>query len=196
MGTNESQRSASGGEWIEPVRRDRAAFLRLYRRYYDDVFRYCVHRLFDRHAAEDVTAEVFLKIVESLDRFEGRDEDQLRTWVYRIATNAINGHVRKTLRRRGLLRRFAQPGSCDTVDPPGGPDERIGSLKAALLGLKPRYQTVITLRFFENLKPIEIAETLGSSPGTVRSQLARAIEQLRMKLTAAGVFPPGDECDG
>ncbi|GAH04532.1 unnamed protein product, partial [marine sediment metagenome] len=50
--------------------------------------------------------------------------------------------------------------------------------------LKPRYQTIITLRFFENLKLTEIAEVLGSSPGTVRSQLARALAKLRKKINA------------
>jgi RNA polymerase sigma factor (sigma-70 family) len=48
--------------------------------------------------------------------------------------------------------------------------------------LKPRYQTIITLRFFENLKLTEIAEVLASSPGTVRSQLARALAKLRKVL--------------
>jgi len=57
-------------------------------------------------------------------------------------------------------------------------------LKEAVLALKPRYQTIITLRFFENMKLNEIAEVLGGSPGTVRSQLARALAMLRKKLAA------------
>jgi RNA polymerase sigma factor (sigma-70 family) len=48
--------------------------------------------------------------------------------------------------------------------------------------LKPRYQAVVTLRFFENMKLTEIAEVLGASPGTVRSQLARALGKLRKTL--------------
>jgi len=51
-----------------------------------------------------------------------------------------------------------------------------------MLTLKPRYQTIITLRFFENLRLTEIAEVLGSSPGTVRSQLKRALDKLRKKI--------------
>ena len=54
-----------------------------------------------------------------------------------------------------------------------------------MMALRPRYQTIITLRFFENLKLTEIAEVLGSSAGTVRSQLARALVKLRKKMTAA-----------
>ena len=60
--------------------------------------------------------------------------------------------------------------------------EKLALLKQAMLALKPRYQTIITLRFFENMKLIEIAEVLGSSPGTVRSQLSRALAKLRKQL--------------
>ena len=55
-------------------------------------------------------------------------------------------------------------------------------MREAVLSLKPRYQTIITLRFFEKLKFVEIAEVLDSSPGTIRSQLARALAKLRKVL--------------
>ena len=58
-------------------------------------------------------------------------------------------------------------------------------MREAVLALKPRYQAIITLRFFENLKLTEIAEVLGDSPGTVRSQIARALARLRRKIASA-----------
>ena len=60
--------------------------------------------------------------------------------------------------------------------------EKLAVLRQAILTLKPRYQTIIALRFFENLKLTEIAEVLGSSPGTVRSQLSRALAKLKKKI--------------
>ena len=62
---------------------------------------------------------------------------------------------------------------------------RLELLQKAIFELKPKYKTIITLRFFENLKLTEIAEVLSSRPGTVRSQLARALEKLRKKLGSA-----------
>ena len=162
------------------ARSDRAAFVRLYRRHYDTIFRYCAHRLFDRAAAEDVTSEVFLKMVENFHRFKGT-EAQFRNWLYRIATNAVNHHLRRMNRRNGLLRTAREQNNSGVADCGESP-ERLALLKEAMLALKPRYQTIITLRFFENLKLIEIAEVLGSSPGTVRSQLARALAKLRKVL--------------
>jgi len=164
---------------------DPAVFVRLYRRHYDAVFRYCLHRLFERQTAEDVTSQVFLNVVENLKRFDGT-EQQFRSWLYRIATNAVNEYLRKRAYGSRLLERAGEQVSSRAVDCQDTIDtsvKRLALLREAVLSLKPRYQTVITLRFFENLKLTEIAEVLGSSPGTVRSQLARALAKLRKKLT-------------
>jgi RNA polymerase sigma-70 factor (ECF subfamily) len=158
--------------------------VQLYRRHYDAVFRYCIHRLFDRQTAEDITAEVFLKVVENLGRFRG-NERQFRNWLYKVASNIVNDHLRRTARRDCLLKGACrQIGSqvADCQTPEVQPSEKLALLREAMLALKPRYQTIITLRFFENLKLTEIAEVLGSNPGTVRSQLARTLAKLRKKL--------------
>jgi RNA polymerase sigma-70 factor (ECF subfamily) len=126
---------------------------------------------------------VFLKAVENIGRFRG-SEKQFRNWLYRIATNAVNNHLRKTARRKGLLKTACEQADSHDADCEAS-SERLALLREAMLALKPRYQTIITLRFFENLKLTEIAEVLGSSPGTIRSQLARALAEIRRQLKAA-----------
>jgi RNA polymerase sigma factor (sigma-70 family) len=169
-------------ELVIQARSDRAAFVQLYRRHYDVIFRYCAHRLFDRAETEDVTSEVFLKMVENFHRFKGT-EAQFRNWLYRIATNAVNHHLRRITRRNSLLKAACGQAGNQADDSDESP-ERLALLREAMLALKPRYQTIVTLRFFENMKLNEIAEILGSSPGTVRSQLARALDRLQKKLDA------------
>lgn len=168
---------------------DRAAFVQIYRTHYDAVFRYCVHRLFERQAAEDVTSDVFLKAVENIQSFKG-NEQQFRNWLYKITTNAVNNHLRQAARRNVLLKR-----ACEQVNNQDSTDasaEKLALLREAVLTLRPRYQTIITLRFFENLKSTEIAEVLGCSAGTVRSQLARALAKLREKLRVGeAAYPAG-----
>lgn len=169
---------------ISQARSNPAAFAQLYRRHYDAVFRYCVHRLFERQTAEDITSDVFLKVVENFGRFEGAEQD-FHNWLYTIATNAINGHLRKTGYQNKLLKLFHKQVDNRTVDCQSvadRPDNKLALLKKAVFELKPRDQTIITLRFFENLKLTEIAEVLDSSPGTVRSQLKRALDKLRKKI--------------
>lgn len=177
-------KAANDGRLIARARSDPEAFVRLYRKHYDAIFRYCAHRLFERAAAEDVTSQVFLKVVEKFGSFKG-DEKRFRNWLYKIATNAVNNHLRKTVRRDNLLER-----ACEQVNGSAGDcqpsSEKLAQLREAMLGLRPRYQAIIALRFFENLKLTEVAEILGSSPGTVRSQLARALADLRAKMNSDG----------
>lgn len=183
--------TGSGVPSITEDRTDPAAFAALYRRHYDWVFRYCVHRLFDRPAAEDVTSTVFLKVVENLQLFKGNGQD-FRNWLYRIATNAVNNHLRSTRRDEKVLKAAAQRqvGRGDVLQSPANDGaEKVASLKRALLALKPRYQTIVALRFFENRQLAEIAALLGSSPATVRSQLSRALASLRRGLAVEGEAP-------
>lgn len=165
---------------------DREAFARLYRMHYETVFRYCSRRLFNRHTAEDVTSTVFFKVMRTIGSFEG-DSNGFRSWLYRIATNAVNDHLRTARRRAEAVKAIAQGRSSDLARATGLDHKRHGDdlpVKQALLCLKPKYQTVITLHFFEELKLVEIAEILGKNPATIRSQLARALSKLRSKLSA------------
>jgi RNA polymerase sigma-70 factor (ECF subfamily) len=168
---------------------DPGAFTRLYLRHYDAVFRYCAHRLFERTTAEDITSEVFLKMVENFQTFDG-NEKQFRNWLYRIATNAVNEHLRKTTRRSAILTWVWRGSSKTSVDDGAAADESQDNqavIKKALLTLKPEYQAIVTMRFFENLKIEEIAEVVGTSTGTVRSQLSRAMEKLRKHISSAQI---------
>ncbi len=166
---------------------DPDAFARLYLMHYDNVFRYCVRRLFDRHSAEDVTSTVFFKVMRNLDSFDGTAID-FRSWLLRIATNAVNDHLRDARRRTKGNEKVLKNSRAEfdlAIDRDQELLERKIMLKQALLSLKPKYQTVITLRFFENMKLTEIAACLGKKPSTVRCWLSRATAKLRKKLDAA-----------
>ena len=166
---------------------DPDAFAQLYLLHYNDVFHYCVRRLFDRHHAEDVTSTVFLKVMHNLSSFDGKVND-FRNWLLRIATNAVNDHLRKSKRRADVIQSVVRNTRAESDFVITSNDkllEKKALLKQAILSLKPKYQTVITLRFFENMKLTEIAACLGKNPSTVRSWLWRATEKLRKKLNTA-----------
>jgi RNA polymerase sigma-70 factor (ECF subfamily) len=166
---------------------DPDAFAKLYLLHYQDVFNYCYRRLFDRHSAEDVTSTVFFKVMRKLESFDGGTSD-FRSWLLRIATNAVNDHLRGVKRRADVVKKAVintREKSAFAIDCDTELLEKKALLKQALLSLKPKYQTVITLRFFENMKLNEIAACLGKKPSTVRSWLQRANAKLRKKLEAA-----------
>ena len=166
---------------------DPDAFAQLYLMHYDNVFRYCVRRLFDRHSAEDVASTVFFKVMHNLDSFDGTAID-FRSWLLRIATNAVNDHLRDTKRRADIMQKVVKNSRAESVCAMGTEDgliEKKAHLKQALLSLKPKYQDVIALRFFEKMKLTEIAACLGKNPSTIRTWLNRATAKLRKKLNAS-----------
>lgn len=182
---NQGNNFENDGQLISNARRDPAAFAQLYRRHYEAIFGYCVHRLFERQTAEDVTSTVFLMAVENFERFSGKHEKSFRNWLYTIASNAVNDHLRRSARRRIIFKTVLEEAGKEPCEPSEESPEKLLLLKEAMFSLKPKYQTIIALRFFENLKLTEIAEVLGKSPGTVRSQLARALAKLEKKLSFA-----------
>ena len=168
---------------VEKARTDSAAFAYLFRLHYDEIFRYCARRLFDRAAAEDVTSAVFLKMVGNFSRFRGSLR-AFRGWLYKIATNEVNSYLRKSFRHQKMLSDAAQISSAGGNNAGDENTRKLAMLKAALFSLKPKYQAVIALRFFQEMNPSEIAEALGRDAGTVRSQLSRGLKMLRQALEA------------
>ena len=178
---------AENTDLIKKACSDPDAFAQLYLLHYNDVFHYCIRRLFDCHCAEDVTSTVFFKVMHNLSSFDGKVTD-FRNWLLRIATNAVNDHLRNSRRRADLIQKIVKNTRTESECVIPSDDtllERKFRLKQALLSLKPKYQTVITLHFFENMKLTEIAACLGKNPSTVRSWLARATAKLRKKLNTA-----------
>jgi len=178
---------AENTDLIRQACSDPDAFAQLYLLYYNDVFNYCIRRLFDRHSAEDVTSNVFFKVMHNISSFEGEETD-FRNWLLRIATNAVNDHLRTSRRRADVIQKVVKNTRAETDCVIPSDDKLLEKkvlLKQALLSLKPKYQTVITLRFFENMKLTEIADCMGKNPSTVRSLLSRATAKLRKKLRIA-----------
>lgn len=122
--------------------------------------------------------------MSKISTFEG-NSDGFRNWLYRIATNAVNDYLNTAKRRAETIRNAAQEHGCGHAFATESDKElqkKNLAVKQAILGLKPKYQTVITLCFFEKMKLIEIAEILGQNPATIRTQLARALSKLRKEL--------------
>ncbi len=187
MGVSEVSGFNFEPDLMTQAKSDPGIFSRLYFRHYDPIFRYCMHRLFDRTTAEDITSEVFLRMTENFQTFDG-NEKQFRNWLYRISTNAVNEHLRKTSRRSAILtwvRQWSNNASKPEEPPADESQHNLACIKKALLTLKPQLQAIVTMRFFENLKLEEIAEVVGTSAATVRSQLSRALSKLRKHISLA-----------
>ncbi len=184
---------------VKQARFDRDAFGRLFDHFYPAILAYCVRRLLVRAIAEDVTSEVFLKVAARIREFTGSTAEDFRRWLFRIATNEINAHLRQSIRRRELLETAARMGTIDSAvstsliadDAPADWED----IFRALGELSDREQSIISLRYFAGLKHNTIADVLGIENGTVRVALSRALSKLREHLRECeqtGHATPGD----
>ena len=178
-------------ELLEACRRGEAgAFEELVERTHRRVYTLAYRLVGDRHDAEDVAQEAYLRAFRALGRF--REDARFETWLYRIVTNAAMTH----LRRRG---RFGVLLSEDREErPTGEPEARSveetverDELKRALAALPPGTRTVIVLKDVYGLSVQEIAEEVGLTEGAVKLRLHRG--RRRLKEAVYGPTPAGHE---
>ena len=154
----------------------------LYELYYERVFRFCVYRLFSKDTAEDVTSTVCLEVARKIGKFTGRTEADFRNWLYAIATNQTNAYIRKTSRRSQLLEQAASSIATKADHPEHQSNLDWPKVYAAILKLKPRHQTIVTLRFFEDMEFEQIGKIINAREATVRVMLHRTLKKLRNHL--------------
>lgn len=153
----------------------------LYDAHCDAIHRYVMRRVGRPEIAEELTAQTFYKALRSWRRFV---DDRPRAWLYRIATNEINDHFRRSAR------------TAPEPEPSSGPEaadrslERhrlYDTLRGVLCELPPDDQTLIALRYFEQLSFPEIARIVGRRKGTAVMRTHRALKKLRERLQQRGI---------
>ena len=173
---------------------DRDAFRVLVERHSPNVFRLAYRMTGNRHDAEEVVQEAFLRSYQKLGQFAARAN--FGTWVYRIAANYAIDRMRQ---RRKEESRREEPGveredgmENDTLsrvkDPAPTPERLTQSLQlrkqmeAALAALSHSERTAFVMRHWEGCGIEEIAEVLKSSSGAAKNTVFRAVQKLRQTL--------------
>ncbi|MEO8140875.1 MAG: sigma-70 family RNA polymerase sigma factor [Gemmatimonadota bacterium] len=151
-----------------------------YEAYGRAVYSYVRFHLPTADAAEDVTADTFLKAFRSADRYD-ESKGQPRTWIFRIAQNTLRDHL-----RRARLRQHLPIGSMrDLASDAPSPEERllweeqVARLLIAVGDLTEKDRELISLRYGSGLDTAEVAEVLGVREAAVRTRLWRALSRLR-----------------
>ena len=154
----------------------------LVRQHADRVYRLAYRLSGNRHDAEDLTQETFIRVFRSVHNYQ---PGTFEGWLHRITTNLFLDMVR----RRGRIRMEALPDDYDRVpaDDPNPEqiyhDSRLGAdLQAALDSLAPEFRAAVVLCDIEGLSSEEIGATLGVKLGTVRSRIHRGRQALREYL--------------
>ena len=136
-----------------------------------DFYRLAMSYVKNRDAALDVVQEAIVKALSKVDTV--REPAYLKTWFYRILINEAMNHFR---RNRNLV--SLEEVMADRAAEPRDPGERL-DLYDAIDRLSFPEQTVIKLRYFEDMKLEEIAQATGTNLNTVKSRLYKAIRKLK-----------------
>ena len=140
-------------------------------KYSDMVYRTAYHALCDRDYAQDITQEVFLKLMQTLPDFESDEHE--KAWLIRVTLNMCKTYNRKV---------YSHP---ETELPDNlVKHERFGAgpVLEAVMELPEKYRTVVYLYYSEGYKISEICDMIGKNQNTVASLLMRARQKLKFML--------------
>jgi RNA polymerase sigma-70 factor (ECF subfamily) len=166
---------------VERAKQDKAHFGLLYERYATRVYSYVYYRTGNHHEAEDLTAKVFVQALSHIDGYHHRGIP-FSAWLFRIAHNLVANWHRDRSRKPAVGLEEAEHVSVKT-DAIGAAEDRVEVLKA-IAQLPPDRQSLIVLKYVDDLTNAEIAAVFGKSEGAVKALLHRTLRALRTSLQA------------
>ena len=162
---------------------DQAAFLELYDRYREPIFRFAYRLLGSVEVAEDVTHDCFLSLIRKPENYRP-ERASLKTYLYAAARNLALKHFRDQGRETGLDEVSEEP----KESPRRGPlrrllDEELATqVREAIFSLPPLQREALILFEYEGLSLNEVAEVAGTDTGAIKARLYRAREGMRRML--------------
>jgi RNA polymerase sigma-70 factor, ECF subfamily len=164
---------------------DRDALEELYLMHFDRIYSYLQMTVGNRHDAEDLTNQTFVKMLESIESFEWR-KVPISAWLFRIAHNLAMDHFRAN--RRWQPEEPPEPEDSAALSAEDEALHSIGrqSMLEMIEGLSEDQQQVLTLKFVFNFPNGEVATILGKTDGAVKSLQHRALASLQRELAKTG----------
>lgn len=155
-------------------------FIEAYDDHADAIFRHCYFRLYDEELARDIMQETFLRTWEYM--VKGKKVDNLRAFLYKIATNRCIDHIRK--KKETSLDALLDEGF-DASHEGAKEIERASDTNSALDALRKlddMYREVMLMRYVDDLSVKEIAEITGETENTISVRIHRATTELKEKF--------------
>jgi RNA polymerase sigma-70 factor (ECF subfamily) len=154
--------------------------------YGNDVLRIAYIYLKDKHLAEDVFQEVFIKIYKNFEKFQGKSSE--KTWILTITMNTCKDILRSAWIRKIIRLGDNESGNFEISNPSDSLDDAVikrieyKELLTEVMRLPRKYKELIILYYYEEISTSEISKILNLPEGTVRSRLFRAREMLKYSI--------------
>lgn len=166
---------------ISQAKNSPEAFGELYELYFKRVYRYVIKRVANREVAEDIVADIWLKVLDKIHTYEDMGRP-FASWLFSISANTVKDHYRRH-------RQVVNFENVEGILYSEGKEEAVLSridLDEAISNLTPSQQEVVLMRFEEDLKFREIGASLGKSEGSVKALMIRALKALRESMNKGG----------
>jgi RNA polymerase sigma-70 factor (ECF subfamily) len=160
---------------------DTDAVASLYRQHVAAITRYVGYRVADEAVVEDLTAEVFLQMVEGLPRYRITGAP-FEAWLYRIAAARVADYYRSAAREQPEAELETMRSSQPSLESRVQQHEELDALRAALRELSDEHQTILILRFVERKSHEEVALILNKSARAIATAQHRALKKLAEHL--------------
>lgn len=174
---------ASENTLVRARRLDQDTLTKIHDRYYPEVYRYVRYRLDNEQVCEDITSEVFLRLLDALHKNRGPNEN-LRGWLFGTASNLVNDHLRQRYARKEEPLENSAHSLTDDEHPEGTYDDAWmqQQVRDAFRELTPEQQHVLALRFSQERSLDETASIMGKTITAVKALQFRAVASLRRVL--------------
>ncbi len=169
------------------VKKDPEAFGKIYDLYAERIHRFIYFKVSSVEEAQDLTADVFLKVWSYLLDEKGKEVRHLSALLYGVARNRVIDHYRSKAGRETLpLHEEAEDTIGDERDDKKKTDAKIDvtMLEKHLRSLKDEYREVLVMKYLDELETFEISRILGKTQGNVRVLLHRALDAIRDLVAA------------
>ena len=162
---------------------DREALEALYLLHFDRIYSYLHMSVGNRHDAEDLTTQTFLKMLEAIGRFRWRSAP-FSAWLFRIAHNLAMDHFRAS-RRWQPEEEVPEPAEAESSAEDAAL-QSIGrkSMLELIEKLSPEQQQVLTLKFVFNFPNADVAKILDKTEGAIKSLQHRALASLQKQIAS------------
>ena len=169
---------------------EKNAFIALHEKYWQTIYNYFYYRLEDQQAVDDLTSDVFVRMVEKIEQYHDTGRPFI-TWLYTIARNILTDYYRKN--NKLPIQEPLNDEIISNQDDPRKVTEHnlmIDCLKLALSHLSNEQQQVIIGKFIEGRSNIEMAQILNKTHGAIKSLQHRALASLRRAIEKEGCYEP------
>ena len=164
-------------QFRDPDTREKA-FTAIIKKYQEKLYWHIRRMVVEHEDANDVLKNVFIRVWNGLERF--REDSQLYTWLYRIATNECLSHLEQQKRRSSVSLDETETGLSNKViaDKYFDPNKLEWKLQLAIQQLPEKQRVVFTLRYYDEMPYEEMSRVLDTSEGALKASYHHAVKKI------------------